>query len=117
MTEEIEFRETAPRDLVITNSSIEYGNIEAWINIIESYQANHPEHEVVILYEGDPINNMTSLYKLEDNPNLHGFQMLVRSSDTEFKDIPKLYRFLVEGASANFQRYIKKEMYKTLNLF
>ena len=108
---------TAPRDIVITNRSLEYGNIESWINIIESYSRSHPEHEVIIFYEGEEVSNMISLFKLHDQPNLNGFQLVVRAPDGNWKDVAKLYRFMVEGASARFHRFIGKEMYQVLNLF
>ncbi len=117
MTEETAQFQTAPRDIVITNPTIEYGNFEAWKNIIESYMENHPGHEVIILYEGEPVNNMISLFKMDDEPNRAGFQMVVKGPDKNFKDVPKLYRFLVEGASSKYNRYIQKEMYQVLKLF
>ena len=117
MTEETEILQTAPRDIVVTNKTIEYGNIEAWINIIESYKSIHPGHDVVIMYEGEAVRNIFTLYKMDDDPNLNGFQLIVRAADGNWKDVPKLYRFLVEGASPKYDRYIEKEMYQVLKLF
>ena len=108
---------TAPRDIVITNRSLENGNIEAWINIIQSYNAVHPEHQVIIYYEGTVISNMISLFKMEQNPNLNGFQMVVKAQDGDWKNVAKLYRFLVEGASPRFEQFIKKDVYQVLKLF
>ena len=107
----------APKDIVITNQTLEYGNIEAWINIIKSYKESHPGHKVIVTYEGEPVGNMISLYKMEGDPNLNGFQLEVHAPDGNWKDVSKLYRFLVEGASARFERFINKEMYRVLNLF
>jgi hypothetical protein len=108
---------TAPRDIIITNRGLENGNVEAWINIIQSYNAVHPDHEVVIFYEGTAVNNMISLFKMEQAPNSNGFQMVVKANDGNWKNVAKLYRFLVEGASPRFERFIIKDMYQVLKLF
>ena len=108
---------TVPREIVITNSGLEYGNIEAWTNIIGSYRQEHPGHEVVILYEGDPVHSMISLYKRGESLNLSGFQLAVAAPDGNWKDVPKLYRYLVEGASPNFDKFIQHEIHKVLKLF
>lgn len=108
---------TAPRDIIVTNRALENGNVEAWINIIQSYNAAHPDHEVVIYYEGTAVNNMISLFKMQKAPNPNGFQMVVKARDGNLKDVAKLYRFLVEGGSARFERFIQKDMYQVLKLF
>jgi hypothetical protein len=108
---------TVPREIVVTNRALEYGNIEAWSNIISSYRQLHPDHEVTILYEGEPVNSILSLYKLGDSVNLMGFQLVVSAPDASWKDVPKLYRHLVEGASVHFQKYIEKDLHRVLKLF
>ena len=113
----MESTHTAPRDIVITNPNFEYGNVEAWINVIESYRQIHPEHEVIIFYEGEQVQSMISLFKMEQKPDRQGFQMMVHAPDGNWKDVAKLYRLLVEGASPNFHKFIGKEMYQVLKLF
>ena len=117
MTEQEQMAQTAPRDIVVTNPSIEYGNVEAWINIIQSYNEVHPEHRVLIFYEGQPVQNLISLFKMENPANRDGFEMAVSAPDSNWKDVAKLFRFLVEGASPRFQQFINKEMYQVLSLF
>jgi len=109
--------QTTPRDIVITNAVFTHGNLEAWMNIIQSYQRLHPEHQVVILYEGEEVNNLMSFFKLEKSPNRQGFQLVVNAPDGHRKDVPKLYRLLVDGAGPNYERYLGKEVFKVLNLF
>lgn len=109
--------QTVPREIVITNSSVEFGNIEAWTNIIASYVQKHSEHEVVIFYEGDRVNSMITLFKRAEALNRNGFQMAVAAPDSDWRDVPKLYRYLVEGASPNFRRFIEKEVHQVLRLF
>ena len=116
LSEKLSFR-TVPREIVITNRTLEYGNIEAWTNIITSYRQLHPDHEVTILYEGEPVHSMLSLYKAGDDINLAGFQLVVSAPDASWKDVPKLYRHLVEGASAHFKKYIEKDLHRVLKLF
>lgn len=112
-----EIAQTAPRDLVVTNRAIEFGNIEAWMNIVESYEQSHPGHEVVFLYEGETVHNLITFFKMDSQPNREAFQVLVSAPDANLKDVPKLYRFLVEGGSNRFERYIQKETYQVLKLF
>ena len=119
MTEPTEkpIHQTVPREIVVTNSTLEYGNIEAWTNIIASYRQQHPDHEVVILYEGDKVHNVVSLFKKGGALNPQGFQMAVAAPDANWKDVPKLYRYLVEGAGPSYTKFIQKEIYQVLNLF
>ena len=74
--------QTVPREIVITNASVEFGNIEAWTNVIASYVQKHPEHEVVILYEGDRVNSMIALFKRAEKLNRNGFKMVVAAPDS-----------------------------------
>ena len=117
MSGEISGVETEPRDIIISNSTLEYGNIEAWINIIESYHAANPEHHVVILYEAEPVKSLFSLFKRETTINKAAFQVKVYAPDGNLKNVPKLYRFLVEGGGAGYKQFIKKEVYQVLHLF
>jgi hypothetical protein len=108
---------TKPRAIVVTNKALAYGNIEAWINIIESYRRRHPEHRVSILYEGEPVNNLVSLFKMQRGSSDDAFKLVVAAPDKNLKDVPKLYRLLVEGAGPDYERFIQKEAFKVLTLF
>jgi hypothetical protein len=116
LSEKPTFR-TVPREIVITNRTLEYGNIEAWTSIIASYRQLHPDHEVTILYDGEPVNSVLSLFKIGDNVDLMAFQLVVSAPDANWKDVPKLYRYLVEGASASFKKFIEKDLHRVLKLF
>lgn len=107
---------TAPRTIVVTNDELVHGNIEAWMNIIASYAERHPEHVVLIYYEGEPVNNLQTLFRKE-SPNKEAFQLVVETPDGFLKDVPKLFRLLVEGAGPNYGRFIQKELHKVLDLF
>ena len=109
--------QTKPREIVITNSVLEYGNIEAWTSVIASYNQKHPDHTVLIFYDGEQVRSMISLYKKVEELNRNGFEMVVAAPDSDWKDVPKLYRYLVEGASPNFRKFIDKEIHQVLKLF
>lgn len=109
--------QTVPRDIVVSNPTLEYGHIEAWSNIIASYQQKHPEHRVLIWYEGEQVYNMVSLFKKSDQLDPNAFQMSVSAPDSDWKDVPKLYRLLVEGAGPNYRQFLHKEIYQVLKLF
>lgn len=117
MTEEVAPHTTSRKKIIISVSNFAFGNIEAWINIIASYKEKHPNHHVLIYYEGLLVMNMIALFKMVSTPNREGFTFAVQAPDKNIKDVPRLYRFLVEGASDNFHPFIGKEIYKTLELF
>lgn len=108
---------TKPRLIAIKGATLIYGNIEAWINIIESYRQIHPQHQVSILHYGEPVNNLTSLYKRQKRDGSDEFHMVVTAPDKELKDVPKLFRLLVDGAGPDFRRFIHREAFKVLELF
>ena len=116
-TTDIIVAKTEPREIVITNDALEYGNIEAWSNVIASYGQKHPDHQVIILYEGDPVHSVISLFKKSPNLNTNGFKLVVAAPDSNWKDVAKLYRYLVEGAGPNFNRFIQREIHQVRKLF
>ena len=118
MTEESDtIHQTSPREIVVTNAALEYGNIEAWTNIIASYHQRHPGHRVIIIYDGEPVSSVVSLFKMGEALNPHAFQMSVAAPDALWKDVPKLYRYLVEGGGAGYGKFLQREIHRVLNLF
>ncbi len=109
--------QTAPRRIVITVDHFAYANIEAWMNIIRSYKAVHPNHEVTLMYEGEAAKNVQYLFKLGRPVNRDGFELVVGAPADEHKDVAKLYRLLVEGAGPDFEKFLNRELYRTLKLF
>ena len=85
-----------PRNLPITNSHFSFSNVEAWLNIIRSYAALHPRHEVTIFYEGEAIQNKISLFKLERPLNTGGFEISIALDDGDESHVTKLIRLLIE---------------------
>lgn len=107
---------STPRTIPISNI-LEFGNIEAWMNIIQSYKAAHPGHTVSILYQDQTVLNLVRLYRLRDSLSHDEFQLLVRAPDDDRKDVKKLFRLMVEGAGPNYKAFINKELYRVLTLF
>jgi len=106
-----------PRTIVISDDHFGFVNIEAWLNIIRSYQAKHPSHHVHLSYEGEEIRNLKYLFKMDRPVNPMGFQCSISTVDQNLKDIPKLVRLLVEGAGPNHSIFITRELHRVLELF
>lgn len=110
-------KQSAPRKIEIRNDHFGFVNIEAWLNIIRSYKALHPRHEVTILYEGETLQNKISLFKLERPVNMDGFFLVVSADDQDLVHVPKLHRLLVEGGSPKCDKFIQRELHQILDLF
>lgn len=108
---------TNPRTIVISDDHFGFANIEAWLNIIRSYQAKHSGHLVHLSYEGEEIRNRNYLFKMERPINTKGFQCYVSAKDQNLDDVPKLLRLLVEGAGPNHRSFLTRELNRVLDLF
>ena len=110
-------KQSAPRRIVVTNDHFQFGNIEAWINIIRSYKETNPDHVVTILYNDEPIRNITSLFKMPRPIRRDAFQLVVSANDQNLDAVPKLYRLLVEGAGPDFRKFLLRDIHQVLKLF
>lgn len=110
-------KQSKPRTITVTSNHFAFANIEAWLNIIRSYQAKHPTHNVHLAYEGREIQNLMALFQMDRPVNREGFECYVTAMDEDMKDVPKLYRLLIEGAGRNFAQFINRELYTVLKLF
>ena len=99
----------------VTNELFHNGNVEAWKNIVESYNAKHEELEVHIFHDGEKVNDINSLFKWGKVKN--GDVLLFSVSGEDIKGVAKLQRYLFEGASLRFHNYLKKDVNKILTLF
>ena len=99
----------------VTNELFHNGNVEAWKNIVESYEKSHPTLNVQIFHEGQHIKNINALFKWGKVKN--GDVILFSIVGNDFKDISKLQRYLFEGASNRFQIFLKKDLNRELILF
>jgi hypothetical protein len=99
----------------VTNELFHNGNVEAWKKVIESYKAKHPGLEVYVYYEGERIQDIHSLFKW--GKVKHGSSILIAVAGEDIKDVAKLRRYLQQGASPQFEAFLKFPVNKTLNLF
>ena len=99
----------------VTNELFHNGNVEAWKNIINSYESFHPHLKVCVYHNSEKINNLNSLFKWGKVRN--GDVILFNVVGENFKDIAKLQKYLFEGASNRFEIFLKKEPGVPLNLF
>jgi hypothetical protein len=101
--------------IVVTNELFHNGNVEAWKKIIQSYKVKHPDLEVYIYYDGERIQDIHSLFKW--GKVKHGSSILVAVAGEDIKDVAKLQRYLRQGASPQFESFLKYPVNKILNLF
>lgn len=106
---------SAKMSVQVTNELFHNGNVEAWKNIIESYNHKYPHIEIVVYYDNEVINNLNALFKW--GKVKMGNVILFQAIGPEFKDLSKLKRYLFEGASSRFENFLDKDVNKVLNLF
>ncbi len=99
----------------VSNELFHNGNVEAWKNIIESYNHKYPNCEVVVFYDNEVINNLNALFKW--GKVKMGNVIIYQVIGSDFKDVSKLKRYLYEGASHRYEKFLEKPVNKILNLF
>ena len=108
-------RNYSPRYSVqVTNELFHNGNVEAWKNIIESYQVK-TSNRVIVYHEGELIQDLNSLFKW--GKVKHGGVIHFQVMGEEIKMVSRLQKYLYEGASARFESFLKKDVSKVLNIF
>jgi hypothetical protein len=99
----------------VTNELFHNGNVEAWKNILESYQKKYPGNRVTIFYDGEMVNNINSLFKW--GKVKVGNIIFFSVKGDNIKEIAKLKQYLSQGASPLFKHFIKKNPGAVLRLF
>ncbi len=99
----------------VSNELFHNGNVEAWKKIVESYHAKFPELTVHIMFEGEVINDINSLFKW--GKVKHGDSIFFQVSGEEILGVSKLQKYLYEGASPRFEQFLKLGIGRVLNLF
>ncbi len=99
----------------VTNELFHNGNVEAWKRIIQSYNAKNPNLEVHIFYDGERILNIASLFKW--GKVKHGSAILFAVAGDDIKDVAKLQKYLKQGASHQFEAFLKFPVNTVINLF
>lgn len=108
-------RMTPMYSVVVQNELFHNGNVEAWKRIIESYKVTYPELEVYIYYDGERIMNINSLFKWGKVKHGSTIQFAVYGSD--IRDVAKLQRYLMQGASNMFEAFLHGPVSTVLKLF
>ncbi len=108
-------RITPMYSIPVTNELFHNGNVEAWKKIIDSYTTKYPNNEVIIFYEGERINDINTLFKW--GKVKHGSSILIAVAGDEIKDLAKLQRYLRQGASPQFEAFLRVPVNQILNLF
>ncbi|MDR2184729.1 MAG: hypothetical protein LBO80_03540 [Treponema sp.] len=108
-------RMTPMYSVVVQNELFHNGNVEAWKRIVASYNAKYPELQVYIYYEGERILDINSLFKWGKVKHGSAIQFAVAGSD--IKDVAKLQRYLIQGASHQFEAFLRGPVNSVLKLF
>ncbi|GAB1481580.1 hypothetical protein MASR2M78_03950 [Treponema sp.] len=108
-------RMTPQYSVIVQNELFHNGNVEAWKRIIDSYKTKYPTLEVFIYYDGERIMDINSLFKW--GKVKHGSAILFAVAGSEIKDVAKLQRYLMQGASPLFEAFLHGPVHTALKLF
>ncbi|QQO07550.1 hypothetical protein [Breznakiella homolactica] len=108
-------RMTPMYSVVVQNELFHNGNVEAWKKIVASYKAKYPQLEVYIYYDGERILDINSLFKW--GKVKHGSSIQFAVAGTDIKDVAKLQRYLIQGASHQFEAFLHGPVNNVLKLF
>jgi hypothetical protein len=108
-------RMTPMYSVVVQNELFHNGNVEAWKRIVASYNAKYPALQVYIYYEGERILDINSLFKW--GKVKHGSAIQFAVAGNEIKDVAKLQRYLIQGASHQFEAFLHGPVSNVLKLF
>ena len=108
-------RMTPMYSVVVANELFHNGNVEAWKRIVASYSAKYPTLQVYIYYEGERILDINALFKW--GKVKHGSTIQFAVSGNDIKDVAKLQRYLVQGASHMFEAFLHGPVNTVLKLF
>ncbi|MDR2068498.1 MAG: hypothetical protein LBP71_01340 [Spirochaetaceae bacterium] len=108
-------RMTPRYSVVVRNELFHNGNVEAWKRIIASYNTKYPELQVYIYYDGERIQDINALFKW--GKVKHGSSIQFSVAGADIKDVAKLQRYLLQGASPQFEAFLRGSVTTVLKLF
>lgn len=108
-------RMTPMYSVVVTNELFHNGNVEAWKRIIASFNVKNPDLEVLVYYDEERITNLNALFKWGKVKHGSAIQFAVCGED--IKDVAKLQRYLAQGASPQFEAFLRGPVNAVLQLF
>jgi len=101
--------------ILVTNELFHNGNVEAWKKIIESYETKFPDTKILVFYDNEEIKDINTLFKWGKVKS--GSFIYIRLFGPEFRFFSKLKRYLYQGASHNFEAFLKGAPGNVLSLF
>lgn len=99
----------------VTNELFHNGNVEAWKRIIESYNSKYPDLQINVYYEGERIIDINTLFKWGKVKHGSSIQFAVLGEDIQ--DVAKLKRYFMQGASNQFEAFLRNAPGTILKLF
>lgn len=108
-------RMTPMYSVLVTNELFHNGNVEAWKKIIASFNVKNPDLEVLVYYDEERITNLNALFKWGKVKHGSCIQFAVCGED--IKDVAKLQRYLAQGASPQFEAFLRGPVNAVLQLF
>jgi len=101
--------------IIVQNELFHNGNVEAWKRIIASYRAAYPDLDVFIYYEKERILDINSLFKW--GKVKHGTAIEFAVAGNNIQNVAKLQRYLTQGASPQFEAFLRGPVNTVLKLF
>ncbi len=101
--------------ITVTNELFHNGNVEAWKKIIESFEISHQGLSVLVFYDREKINDLNTLFKW--GKVKRGTAIMIAVAGDEIRDVSKLQKYLLQGASSMFEAFLKGAPGKALALF
>ncbi len=108
-------RMTPMYSVQVTNELFHNGNVEAWKRIIASYNVKYPDLQVLVYYDGERITDINALFKW--GKVKHGSTIQFAVSGDEITGVAKLQRYLAQGASPQFEAFLRGPVNAVLPLF
>jgi len=108
-------RMTPKCSIVVMNECFHNGNVEAWKRIVASYNSAYPDLKVFIYYDNERIMDINSLFKWGKVKHGNIIEFAVAGKD--IKDVAKLKRYLEQGASPQFEAFLRGPVNTIMKLF
>lgn len=101
--------------VTVSNELFHNGNVEAWKKIVESYHTKFTDSKVHIIFKGEVVNDINSLFKW--GKVKHADTIFFQVSGEHIKGVSKLQKYFYEGASPRYEQFLKLGVGRVLNLF
>jgi hypothetical protein len=101
--------------VIVTNELFHNGNVEAWKRIIESYETTYQHSKVNVYYDKKIITDLNALFEWGKVKN--GTCIMFNVESPKIQNLIKLKKYLYDGASNRFERFLKGQPGQILKLF